>query len=84
MDRAWPASSRRSSYDRFAEADIVVEAVFESMALKKQMFAELDKVTRPDAILASNTSTLDIDEIASATTPPAAGDRPPLLQPGAT
>src|SRR5262245_62292912 len=55
------------TFDRFAEADIVVEAVFEGMALKKQVFAELDKVARPDAILASNTSTLNIDEIASAT-----------------
>jgi 3-hydroxyacyl-CoA dehydrogenase len=55
------------TFDRFAEADIVVEAVFEAMALKKQVFAELDKVARPDAILASNTSTLNIDEIASAT-----------------
>jgi 3-hydroxyacyl-CoA dehydrogenase len=55
------------TFDRFAEADIVVEAVFEGMALKKQVFAKLDKVARPDAILASNTSTLDIDEIASAT-----------------
>ena len=70
------------TFDRFAEADIVVEAVFEGMALKKQVFAELDKVARPDAILASNTSTLNIDEIASATEPAAAGDRPPLLQPG--
>jgi 3-hydroxyacyl-CoA dehydrogenase len=58
------------TYDRFGEADIVVEAVFEGMALKKQVFAELDKVTRPDAILASNTSTLDIDQIASATSRP--------------
>jgi 3-hydroxyacyl-CoA dehydrogenase len=58
------------NYDRFAEADIVVEAVFEGMALKKQVFAELDKATRPDAILASNTSTLNIDEIASATSRP--------------
>jgi 3-hydroxyacyl-CoA dehydrogenase len=58
------------SYDRFKEADIVVEAVFENMALKKKTFAELDKVTRPDAVLASNTSTLDIDEIASATSRP--------------
>ena len=54
-------------YDRFTEADIVVEAVFEGMALKKQVFAELDQVMRPDAILASNTSTLDVDQIASAT-----------------
>lgn len=58
------------SFDRFTEADIVVEAVFEGMALKKQVFGELDKVTRPDAILASNTSTLNIDEIASATSRP--------------
>jgi 3-hydroxyacyl-CoA dehydrogenase len=55
------------TYDRFKEADIVVEAVFEEMALKKKVFAELDPVTRPDAILASNTSTLDIDQIAAAT-----------------
>jgi 3-hydroxyacyl-CoA dehydrogenase len=58
------------SFDRFAEADIVVEAVFENMALKKQVFAELDRVMRPDAILASNTSTLNIDEIAAATSRP--------------
>ena len=58
------------TYERFAEADIVVEAVFEGMELKKQVFAELDQVARPDAILASNTSTLDIDAIASATARP--------------
>ena len=57
-------------YDRFKEADIIVEAVFEEMALKKKTFAELDKVARPDTILASNTSTLDIDQIASATSRP--------------
>jgi 3-hydroxyacyl-CoA dehydrogenase len=58
------------SYDGFDQADIVVEAVFESMELKKKVFAELHKVTRPDAILASNTSTLSIDEIASMTSRP--------------
>jgi 3-hydroxyacyl-CoA dehydrogenase len=58
------------SYDGFKEADIVVEAVFEEMALKKKVFAELDPVTRPGAILASNTSTLDIDQIASMTSRP--------------
>jgi 3-hydroxyacyl-CoA dehydrogenase len=58
------------SYERFAEADIVVEAVFEEMALKKKTFAELDRAARPDAILVSNTSTLDIDEIASVTPRP--------------
>src|SRR5439155_19406181 len=55
------------TYDDFAEADIVVEAVFENMELKKQVFSELDKVCKPDAILASNTSSLNIDEIASVT-----------------
>ncbi len=58
------------SYEGFEQADIVVEAVFEGMELKKQVFADLDEVARPDAILASNTSTLDIDEIASATSRP--------------
>src|SRR5207248_6097320 len=58
------------SYDGFKDVDIVVEAVFEGMELKKQIFAELDRVTRPVAVLASNTSTLDIDAIASATTRP--------------
>src|SRR5262249_9435342 len=58
------------SYDKFGEADIVVEAVFEGMELKKKVFAELDKVARPDAILASNTSTLDVDQIVSATSRP--------------
>src|SRR5262249_13916553 len=57
-------------YARFREADIVVEAVFEEMALKKRTFAELDRVTRLDAVLASNTSTLDIDAIASVTCRP--------------
>src|SRR6201981_2878888 len=55
------------SFDGFSDADMVIEAVFEGMALKKEVFAELDRVCRPGAILASNTSTLNIDEIASAT-----------------
>ena len=57
-------------YQRFPEADIVVEAVFEGMDLKKQVFREIDAVAKPNAILASNTSTLDIDEIASVTKRP--------------
>ena len=48
------------------QVDIVVEAVFENMELKKTTFAELGQVTRPDCVLASNTSTLDIDEFAKA------------------
>lgn len=58
------------TYDGFAEADVVVEAVFEGMELKKKVFTELDRVAKPGAILASNTSTLNIDEIASATSRP--------------
>ena len=58
------------TYDGFSDADIIVEAVFEGMALKKQVFSELDRVAKPGAILASNTSTLNIDEIASATSRP--------------
>jgi 3-hydroxyacyl-CoA dehydrogenase len=55
------------TYDGFDQADIVAEAVFENMALKKQVFAEIDGIARPGCILASNTSYLDIDEIASVT-----------------
>ena len=51
-------------------ADIVVEAVFEELPLKKEVFARLDRVCRPDAILATNTSTLDVDAIAAATSRP--------------
>jgi len=60
-----------TSDDGFADVDIIVEAVFENMDLKKAMFAELGPVTRPDAILASNTSTLDIDELAQSSGRPA-------------
>src|SRR5204862_3983382 len=60
-----------TSYDAFDGVDIVVEAVFENMDLKKATFAELGKVTRPDCILASNSSTLDIDEFARASGRPA-------------
>ena len=50
---------------RLADCDLIIEAVFEDMALKKQIFARLDSIARPGAILASNTSGLDIDEIAA-------------------
>ena len=52
------------------EADLVIEAVFEDMAVKKEVFAKLDALARPGVVLASNTSTLDIDAIASATKRP--------------
>jgi len=57
-------------YSAIADADVVVEAVFESMKVKKEVFAALDAALKPGAILASNTSTLNIDEIASATSRP--------------
>ena len=60
------------SYDGFADVDLVIEAVFEGMALKKEIFGTLDAICKPGAILASNTSTLNIDEIASATKRPEA------------
>ena len=53
-----------------AGADIVIEAVFEDMGVKKEIFGELDQVAKPGAILACNTSYLDIDEIAAATKRP--------------
>jgi 3-hydroxyacyl-CoA dehydrogenase len=53
-----------------ADADLVVEAVFEEMGLKKQVFGTLDRVTKPGTILATNTSYLDIDEMAAATSRP--------------
>jgi 3-hydroxyacyl-CoA dehydrogenase len=58
------------TYDDFSKVDLVIEAVFEGMALKKEVFKELDRVCKPGAILASNTSTLSIDEIASSTSRP--------------
>lgn len=60
-----------TSYDGFDRVDVVVEAVFEDLELKKQTFAELAQVTRPSCILASNTSTLDLDELAAASGRPA-------------
>ncbi|HWC95888.1 MAG TPA: 3-hydroxyacyl-CoA dehydrogenase NAD-binding domain-containing protein [Candidatus Sulfopaludibacter sp.] len=54
----------------FDAVDLTLEAVFESMSLKKQIFAELDRVARPGCVLATNTSTLSIDEIAAVTARP--------------
>jgi 3-hydroxyacyl-CoA dehydrogenase len=55
-----------TTYDGFENVDIVVEAAFEDMNLKKAIFADLGRITKPSCILASNTSTLDIDEFAQA------------------
>ena len=58
------------SYDDLKDADMVIEAVFEDMGVKEKVFAELDRVMKPGAILASNTSTLDLDQIAAFTKRP--------------
>ena len=58
------------SYDDIAQADMVIEAVFEDMGVKSQVFTKLDAVMKPGAILASNTSTLDVDKIAEVTKRP--------------
>ena len=60
----------QTGWEGFEAVDIIVEAVFENMALKKDVFGEIDRLARPGAILASNTSTLSIDEIASSTSRP--------------
>ena len=58
------------SYDDLADADLVIEAVFEELGVKEQVFKKLDAVMKPGAILASNTSTLDVDKIAAFTQRP--------------
>lgn len=57
--------SGSTSYEAFADTDLVVEAVFENMTVKKAAFAELERVCKPGTVLATNTSYLDIDEIAA-------------------
>ncbi len=59
-----------TSYDDLGDVDLVIEAVFEEMGVKKTVFGELDRVCKPGAILASNTSYLDVDEIAASTSRP--------------
>jgi 3-hydroxyacyl-CoA dehydrogenase len=58
------------SYDDLKDADLVIEAVFEEIGVKEAVFKELDRVMKPGAILASNTSTLDVNKIASFTKRP--------------
>ena len=58
------------SYDDLSDVDMVIEAVFEEMGVKQKVFVELDRVMKPGAILASNTSTLDLNQIAAFTKRP--------------
>ena len=68
LDEAFATDVRHAA---LADVDLVIEAVFEDMAVKRAVFASLDEVVRPGAILASNTSYLDVNEIARATSRPA-------------
>ncbi len=70
MARILPVSTSEFS-SRAGSADLIIEAVFEDLALKQQVFRELDRIGKSGCILATNTSTLDIDAIASATSRPA-------------
>ncbi|MBL6955006.1 MAG: enoyl-CoA hydratase/isomerase family protein [Alphaproteobacteria bacterium] len=70
MDQRMALFSSTTDFADIGDADLVIEAVFEKMELKKEIFAKLDAVMKPGAIMASNTSTLSIDEIASATKRP--------------
>lgn len=70
MDATMANISTTTSYADFADADLVIEAASEDMNLKKEVFAELDKICKPETIFATNTSSLSITEIASLTTRP--------------
>jgi 3-hydroxyacyl-CoA dehydrogenase len=70
VDRRMALIRGTTDVGELADADIVVEAVFEEMPVKKEVFAKLDKTCKADAVLATNTSTLDVDEIARATARP--------------
>ena len=70
LDQRMGLLSTTLSYDDLADADLVIEAVFEEIGVKEAVFKELDRVCKPGAILASNTSTLDVDAIANFTKRP--------------
>jgi 3-hydroxyacyl-CoA dehydrogenase len=70
MDQRMALIHPQLTYDGFEQADLIIEAAFESMELKKSIFAQIDKIAKSDCVLASNTSTLDIDAIASVTSRP--------------
>ncbi len=71
-EAAMAALTPSLSFDALADCDLVIEAVYESMEVKKDVFGRLDAIVKPGAILASNTSYLDVDEISAATKRPEA------------
>jgi len=70
LDQRMALLSTTLSYDDLKDTDLVIEAVFEDMGVKQAVFQELDRVMKPGAILASNTSTLDLNQIAAFTQRP--------------
>jgi 3-hydroxyacyl-CoA dehydrogenase len=70
VDKAMGLLTPTLDFDALADCDLIIEAVFEQMDVKKDIFTRLDKMMKPGAILASNTSYLNIDEIAAATSRP--------------
>ncbi len=70
MDRRLGALTASLDFSQLAGGDIVVEAVFEEIGLKQRLFADMDRTAKPGALLATNTSTLDVDKIAAATRRP--------------
>jgi 3-hydroxyacyl-CoA dehydrogenase len=70
MDARVGRISGTTDWNGLADVDLVIEAVFEEMSLKREIFGKLDKLCKKDAILATNTSTLDVDEIAKSTSRP--------------
>jgi 3-hydroxyacyl-CoA dehydrogenase len=70
LDKYMSMITPTTNYEDLSDVDIVIEAVFENLGIKQKVFKELDRVCKPDCILASNTSFLDIRNIASATSRP--------------
>jgi 3-hydroxyacyl-CoA dehydrogenase len=75
QEEAWKRAQSiefTDDWSRLADADLIIEAVFENLEVKRDVFRKLDAIAKPGAILATNTSTLDVDKIAEATQRPAA------------
>jgi 3-hydroxyacyl-CoA dehydrogenase len=70
MDQRMAMIQTQLTYDGFEQADLIIEAAYESMEVKKQLFTDIDKIAKRECVLATNTSTLDIDAIAAMTSRP--------------
>ena len=80
MDKRLSLFARSTSLEAVADADIIIEAVFEEMDIKKKVFTELDRLAKPGAVLATNTSYLDVNAIAQTNEAAAGSARHALLQ----